>query len=403
VSLHSGSDPDAQAALSHAGPHPDAFAALSHAGPHPDAFAALSHSGPHPDAFAALLCDWCLEVGPGQRVLIESTTLAQCLSLALHRAVLQRDAWPFVRLTPPSLAGEIYRYGGERHRSESPPVELALLEGIDSLVRIDAPANANALADVDPSLIARVARARKSLAELSLSRRWCGTLLPTPALAQLAGMAEGQYAAFVTRALFLDRPDPIQAWRELSAAQAQLIDRLASARRIRIEAEGTDISLGVEGRTWVNSDGRRNMPSGEVFTGPLENSANGTIRFTVPTGPRGVRVSGVELTFRDGVVVAARAEHGEAYLRAALDTDAGARTLGELGIGTNAGIDRPTGYIMLDEKIAGTVHLALGRSYPETGGRNASALHWDLICDLRQGGRLSADGDVVSADGVSAG
>ena len=360
------------------------------------------HPGPDPDAFAALLCDWCLEVAPGQRVLVDSTTLAQSLSLALHRALLQRDAWPFVRLTPPSLASDFYRYGGERHRRESPPVELALLEGIDSLVRIDAPANTNALADIDPGLIARVARARKAFVKLSLSRRWCGTLLPTPALAQLAGMAEGEHAAFVTRALFLDRPDPIQAWRELSAAQATLIDRLAPARRIRIEAEGTDISLGVEGRTWINSDGRRNMPSGEVFTGPLEDSADGTIRFTVPTGPRGVRVTGVELTFRDGAVVDARAEQGEAYLHAALDTDGGARTLGELGIGTNAGIDRPTGYILLDEKIAGTVHLALGRSYPETGGANASALHWDLICDLRQGGRLSADGEVVIADGVIA-
>jgi aminopeptidase len=142
------------------------------------------------------------------------------------------------------------------------------------------------------------------------------------------------------------------------------------------------------------------MPSGEVFTGPHEDSANGTIRFTVPTGPRGVSVTGVELEFRDGEVVRARAQQGDAYLQAALATDGGARFLGELGIGTNTGIDRPTGHILLDEKMAGTVHLALGRSYPETGGRNESALHWDLICDLRQGGRLSADGEVVVQDGA---
>jgi aminopeptidase len=141
------------------------------------------------------------------------------------------------------------------------------------------------------------------------------------------------------------------------------------------------------------------MPSGEVFTGPIEDSATGSIRFTVPTGPRGVEVSGVELEFRDGEVVAASAERGESYLQEALRSDDGARFLGELGIGTNEGIDRPTGLILLDEKIAGTVHLALGRSYPETGGRNSSALHWDLICDLRRGGRLSVDDDVINEDG----
>ena len=359
---------------------------------------------PDPAAFAALLCDWCLEVAPGARVLVDSTTLAEPLATALHAAILDRDAWPFVRLVPPDLDGDFYRHARERHRTQSPPVEIALLEGIDSRVRIDAPANTNELADIDPALIAAVAAARGEYRELSLSRRWCGTLLPTRALAQQAGMANREYASFVNRALFLDRPDPVAAWRELSAHQAELIDRLSPAKTIRIEAEGTDLSLEVTGRTWINSDGRRNMPSGEVFTGPLEHSANGTIRFTVPTGPPGVRVTGVELSFRDGEVISARAERGEDYLKAALGTDDGARFLGELGIGTNRGIDRATGHIMLDEKMAGTVHLALGRSYPESGGKNVSGLHWDLICDLREGGRLTADGKtgLEPADGISA-
>jgi len=212
-------------------------------------------------------------------------------------------------------------------------------------------------------------------------------------------MSEDQYAAFVTRALFLDRPDPIGAWRELSAEQAELVERLRAANQIRIEAEGTDLSLSVAGRTWINSDGRRNMPSGEVFTGPREHTANGAVRFTVPTGPRGVTVTGVELEFRDGEVVDARAERGEDYLHAVLETDPGARFVGEIGIGTNPGIDRPTGHILLDEKIAGTVHLALGRSYPETGATNKSAIHWDLICDLRDGGRISVDGETVIEPG----
>jgi aminopeptidase len=348
-------------------------------------------------AFAALLCDWCLGVEPGARVAVESTTLAEPLAVALHAAILDRDAWPYVRLTPPGLGADFYRHGGHRHRTEPPPVELTLLGGLDRRLRIDAPANTSELADVDPGLIAAVAVARQAVQKAAAQVPWCLTLLPTPALAQAAGMSTEAYAAFVTRALFLDRPDPAAAWAQLSRRQSELIDRLSPARTIRIEAEGTDLSLEVAGRTWVNSDGRRNMPSGEVFTGPHERSANGTIRFTVPTGPPGVTVTGVELTFKDGEVIAARADQGDEYLQAALATDAGARYLGELGIGTNTGIDRATGHILLDEKMAGTVHLALGRSYPETGGENASALHWDLICDLRHGGRITADGETVLA------
>ncbi|HEY2440860.1 MAG TPA: aminopeptidase [Solirubrobacteraceae bacterium] len=352
------------------------------------------------NAFAALLCDWCMRVAPGERVGVYSTTLAEELALAVHAAVLERDAWPYVRLEPSRLGADFYRHARDRHRTEAPPVDLAVTAALDAFVRIDAPANTTELADIDPALVAAVAGARRPLQEASLALRWTGTLLPTPALAQQAGMATGQYTSFVTQALFLNQPDPVGAWTELSARQARLVERLSPAAEIRIEAEGTDLTLNVAGRTWINSDGRHNMPSGEVFTGPHEASATGTIRFTVPTGPRGVTVTGVELEFRNGEVVHARAQQGEAYLHAALATDAGARFLGELGIGTNTGIDRPTGHILLDEKMAGTVHLALGRSYPETGGRNESALHWDLICDLRQGGRLSADGEVVVEDGA---
>ena len=212
-------------------------------------------------------------------------------------------------------------------------------------------------------------------------------------------MSGRDYAEFVRRALFLDQADPVGAWKALSARQAGLVERLARGSEARIVAEGTDLTLGIAGRTWINSDGRRNMPSGEVFTGPHERSAQGTIRFGVPSVRGGGEVSGVELTFEDGRVVAARADRGDAFLQAALDTDDGARLLGELGIGTNTGIDRATGSTLLDEKIAGTVHLALGRSYPETGGVNKSALHWDLICDLRQGGRVTVDNELLIEDG----
>jgi aminopeptidase len=355
---------------------------------------------PDPDAFARLLCDWCLDVSPGQQVLVSSTTLAEPILGAVYRAILEREAWPGMRIALPSQGADFYRHATERHLDGFAPADMAELQATDCTLSIDAPANTADLAGIDPALIARAAAARVPLREARMALRWCGTIWPTPALAQLASMSSDDYEQFVSRALFLDRSDPVQAWRELSADQARLVERLRPARQIRIEAEGTDITLDVTGRTWINSDGRRNMPSGEVFTGPHEHSANGTIRFTVPTGPRGVTVTGVTLTFRDGEVTQFSAERGEDYLRAALDTDPGARFLGELGIGTNAGIDRPTGHILLDEKMAGTVHLALGRSYPETGGTNASALHWDLICDLRDGGQISADGEPVVRDGA---
>jgi len=213
-------------------------------------------------------------------------------------------------------------------------------------------------------------------------------------------MGSRDYEAFVRRALFLDHADPVAQWRALSARQDLLVERLQSVTEIRIEAEGTDLSLRVDGRRWINSDGRRNLPSGEVFTGPHELSASGTIRFDVPSNIRGADVAGVQLTFDGGRVVSAHAERGGDRLAAALATDQGARFLGELGIGTNTGIDRATGSTLLDEKIAGTVHLALGRSYPETGGVNVSALHWDLICDLRRGGQMSVDGELLIRDGA---
>jgi aminopeptidase len=279
------------------------------------------------------------------------------------------------------------------------PLDLAEAEGTDASVTVHAPENTRALSGIDPARLSRAARARASIREAALARRWCVSVWPTAALAQDAGMSGPDFAAFVGRALFLDRDDPAAAWRDLSASQARLVERLSACSELRIEGEGTDLSLRVAGRTWLNSDGRRNMPSGEVFTGPLETSASGVVRFSIPASPRGVRVAGVTLEFRDGVVVSAHADEGDEVLQAMLATDDGARRLGEIGIGTNYGIDRAVGLTLLDEKLGGTVHLALGRSYPETGGTNESAVHWDLVCDLRSEGRLTADGETVLRDG----
>ena len=352
---------------------------------------------PDPAALAALLCDYCLEVERGRQVVVRSTTLAAPVVLALQRALLEREAWPVLRVALPEQEPGFWAAARPYHLDAFAPLDLVEAERTDASVAIHAPFNTRELAGVDPALLTRAARARSPVREAALRRRWCVTVWPTPALAQQAGMSTGDFAAFVARALFLDRDDPVAAWAGLSVLQDRLVARLGDARELRIEGEGTDLSVSVAGRTWINSDGRRNMPSGEVFTGP--SSASGVVRFDIPSSPRGVEVSGVVLELREGVVVSARADRGDAVLQAMLATDDGARRLGEIGIGTNFGIDRPSGMTLFDEKIGGTVHLALGRSYPETGGTNESAIHWDLICDLRASGRLTADGAPILVDG----
>jgi aminopeptidase len=351
------------------------------------------------DGFAHLLTDYCLDVQPGQQVLLQSSTQAAPLLLALQRQILERSAWPLIRASLPGQDEGFWRAAQDAQIDGVASAELAEAREIDASLRIMATENANSLAGVDPAKLSRAAHARDALRELVLARRWSITLWPTAAAAQQAGMGSADFEAFVSHALFLDRDAPAAAWGELREFQARLIERLAPAREIRIEAPGTDLTLNVEGRTWINSDGKRNMPSGEVFTGPHEDSAEGVIRYTIPTSPRGVVVEDVTLEFREGKVVAAKAERGDAYLQATLEADAGARFLGELGIGTNFGIDRSIGSILFDEKIGGTCHLALGRSYPETGGTNESVVHWDMICDLRRDGRLSADGDTILENG----
>jgi aminopeptidase len=352
-----------------------------------------------PAPFADLLAGYCLDVQAGESVLVRSTTLAEPLLLEVHRAILERDAWALLRIELPGQTRAFYEHARERHLDDYPDLALHEAKRVDALLGIQAPSDVRELSGIDPDRITRYARARRPIREATMKKRWCSTLWPTEALAAQAGLSLQDFAGFVRGALFLDQPNPVAAWGGLRAFQEKLIARLAGARELHLEAAGTDLTLGVAGRTWVNSDGRRNMPSGEVFTGPHERSATGRVRFTVRSAPAGIDVDGVELELRDGEVVNARAAVGDEYLQRALTTDDGARHLGEIGIGTNFGIARPTGTILFDEKIGGTVHLALGRSYPETGGKNRSALHWDLICDLRSGGRLSADGEVVQENG----
>ena len=349
--------------------------------------------------WATLLVDYCLRVSPGETILIASELEARPLVEACFREVVRRGAHPIVRVELPGLAEFFVEHAGEGQLAHLSPVSVREAEVADGRIRISAETDTRSMRGIDPKRQAIVDRSRAPLRELAGKKRWVLTQYPTPAYADAAGMPMADYEAYVASAMFLDRDDPVAAWQGLGRRQAGLVDFMSGVSEVRIEGDGSDLTLSVGGRTWINSDGRRNMPSGEIFTGPVETGARGKLRCSFPVCRGGREVVGIALEFVDGKVISATAEDGEDYLLSMLDLDPGARYLGELGIGLNAGIDRFTGSILYDEKIGGTVHLALGDSYPETGGLNKSALHWDLILDLREGGRVTADGRVVMEDG----
>lgn len=356
----------------------------------------------HPihETYAKLLVDYCLEVKPGDRVAINVETPALAMARAVTREVLKAGGFPLLRLSYPELALDVLTLASDAYFDSEPSVELSEVQQVQAWLRIGAPTNTRLLQGVDKTRITRLARRNRPVQDYRIQHtRWCGTLYPTAAAAQDAGMDLDSYERFVYGAMFLFEDDPVAEWLALEREQARLIERLSRADEVHITAPGTDLRLRVKGRRWVNSAGRRNMPSGEVFTGPLEHSATGVITFDVPSNVSGVAVEGIRLTFEGGKVVGAQADKGGDLLLAQLESDEGARYLGELGIGTNPHITVPTRSILFDEKMAGTVHLALGQSYPETGGVNRSAIHWDMVCDLRRGGRIYLDGELFQENG----
>lgn len=350
-----------------------------------------------PQAHARLLTDYCIAAQPGDRVLVQTTTLALPLVEELHKLLLERGATPLLRLEYPTQLDDFHRLASGSLLDATEALLLAEVESVQASIRILTPSAP--VPNLDPQKVARYRKALAPVARARAQRRWNLSLYPTVYGAQAAQMSLPDYEAFVSSAMFLDTPDPEAKWGEIRSLQAHLIERLERASEVRIVGDGTDLTLSIQGRTWVNSDGKRNMPSGEVFTGPIETSANGQILFDLPTLHGGAAVRNVRLTFKDGHVVDAHAEEGEAALLAALATDGGASWLGELGIGSNSGIQAASQNILFDEKIGGTVHLALGNGYPETGGTNVSALHWDLIKDLRRGGQILLDGEVFQDGG----
>jgi aminopeptidase len=354
---------------------------------------------------AELLVNYSTSVQPGEWVGILGDVVALPVLREVYRAVLEAGGYPTLMLSDEQMVRTFTRLTNDDQINWVDPTQRLYHEKADVYIRVGAPSNTRSLSSIPGKRLQKVRAAQRELLDIRLDRaarnefKWVGTLYPTEALAQEANMSLEEYQDFVYGACFCDREDPEAAWRELSVMQQKKVDWLAGKREVICRGPNADLRLSIAGRTFMNSDGRHNMPSGEIFTGPVEDSVQGWVRFTYPSIVGGRAVSGIELHFENGKVVKASAEQNEDLLFAQLDTDAGSRYLGEFAIGTNFGIDRFTGSILYDEKIGGTMHMAIGKGYPETGSKNDSAVHWDMICDMRDDSEILVDGELFYKNG----
>lgn len=361
---------------------------------------------PRLSQLASLLVNYSVAVKKGQLVRIRGSSVAQPLLVEIYKQVLNAGGHPLVRMVPDELEEIFYKNASDEQLRFCDPITSAEYEKIDCSIGIWAEENTRATTNCDPERMRISHAAHKPLTETFLRRaadgslKWVGTQYPTQASAQDAEMSLSEYEDFVFNAGLLNLPDPVAAWKRISERQQRLADFLNGKSDYHVTAaNGTDIRMSVAGRRWINCDGHENFPDGEVFTGPIEASVNGRIHFSFPAVHDGREVLDVKLTFEDGKVVDASASKGQDFLFKMLDMDGGSRFLGECAIGTNFGITRYTRNTLFDEKIGGTVHFALGAGYPETGSANQSGLHWDMVVDLRQGGKIEIDGRKVLEDG----
>ena len=357
------------------------------------------------EGLAKILVTYSTKVQPGDVVTIAGEASGEPLLLAIYEEVLRAGGQPILQMTPEEATASFYRLASDEQLDWVSPTMRWGYEHADVSIRVMAGSNTRALSNVDPAKQARASRARKDVSDTMMRRaaagelRWVLTAFPTHGLASECGMSLTDFEDFYYKACLVDAADPLAAWRKTSEETDRLREWIQDKEEVHITGPGTDVTLNVGGRTWVASFGLRNMPDGEFFTGPVEDSAEGEIAFSFPAVYGGREVAGVRLKFEAGRVVDASATQGEDFLLEMLASDEGARRLGELGIGTNYGIATGTRQILLDEKIGGTVHMAVGKSYPQTGGVNDSAIHWDMVCDLRRGGRITVDGQDLQVDG----
>jgi aminopeptidase len=317
---------------------------------------------------------------------------------AIYESVLKAGGNPSLMLGDEYMTRTFLREANDDQIAWLDPSQTMYYEKADVYIRIGGGSNTRAMSNIDPKRVQKVQAARRSWLDTRLNRaaqgtfKWVGTWYPNEASAQEANMSLEEYEDFVYGATFADRDDAVGEWRKVAAVQEQKIQWLKGKKQIKLQGPAIDLQLSIDGRIFINACGERNMPDGE-------DSVNGWVRFSYPSIVAGRAVSGIEIKFENGKVVEAHAEANDDLLQAQLNTDAGARYLGEFAIGTNFGINKFTGNILFDEKIGGTVHMAIGMGYPDTGSKNTSAVHWDMICDMRNDSTIQVDGELFYKNG----
>jgi aminopeptidase len=356
------------------------------------------------EKLAKVLVNYSLELKPGQTFWLRTAPLAEELSLAVYEEAVKAGAHVFVEQRVPGAEEIFFKYASDEQLDYVSPIRKLLAEQFDASLYIDADHNSRNLSGIDGSRLARTRKAFAALFSKTMQRsaagtyRWCITVYPTHAMAQDADMSLMDYREFVYGAGMLNEADPVAFWKEEGRKQGQLAGWLKGHDRAVLKGSDVDITLSIRDRKFEISDGRYNFPDGEIFTSPVEDSVNGWIRFKYPALYDGQEVTDIELWFEDGRVVREKAAKNEELLTSLLNTDAGARVLGEWGIGTNYGIQRFSKNMLFDEKIGGTIHFAVGLGFPECGGRNESGLHWDMLCDMAES-EITVDGELFYKDG----
>lgn len=362
------------------------------------------------DKWADVLVNFSLSAKPGESAFLLGDPEALPLIEAVYEKLILAGAKVECMLCYRPLSEFLLKYGTEEQITFTPFARLAGVERYDLYLYIGANSNSKMLSQIPPKKQSLAAAGYKPILNTIMGRsaagamRWCYTMFPTASAAQDAEMGNLDYEDFILHAGFLEEESPIISWQALETKQDNLIRFLEGKRQLRFQnQQGTDLTVNIAGMKWVNCCGKINFPDGEVFTGPnlkaTDGGVNGVVRCSLPTIYRNVEVHDIELIFKNGAVVEAKASKNEAFLREMIAQDEGAKFIGEIAIGTNYSIQKCTKNILFDEKIGGTFHLALGKGYPETGNTNESALHWDMIFDLRQGGTIHADEELISKDG----
>jgi aminopeptidase len=362
------------------------------------------------EKLAILATDYCVPVSEGKKIGIVGNAATAPLIQQLYKHILLKGGHPVLHLRPRDFDGLeelLFTYGTEKQITFVSPFTRFFYSEIDAVIQIFAETNTKRLSNMPPNRLKQHAASQREIIDIRTKRLLKpGSLAlipyPTEALAQEAEMSLFEYQDFVAKACFLHKKDPVKEWKEVSKMQENVAKRLNKAKNMRFVGEDTDLRLNVEGRKWFNCDGHVNMPDGEIFTSPIEDSAQGHIRFSYPAiyHEMGREVDDITLTFKNGEVVKAKAEKGEDFLKEIIKTDNGARRIGEIAVGTNTGIDKFTKNMLFDEKMGHCIHLALGLAPipEETGGRNQSSIHWDLLKDMRTG-EIYADNELVYQKG----